>query len=107
MRPGRRFLARHWLTLAAVVGAGVLAVAQVVWFRAVQPTVPQLALATVGALVALGAFLILLLYVSSATRRPLRDLRYRWITRDIDRQMRATRSSPPGRFHRTARTATR
>ena len=103
MRPASRFLARHWLTLTAVVGVGVLAVAQAIWFRATKPTLPHLALVTVGGLVTWGTFLILLLCVSWATRRPLHDLRYRWMTRDIDRQMKATRCSTPAR----ARTATR
>lgn len=106
MRPAS-FLARHWLTLAAMVGAGGLAVAQVLWFRAAQPTVPELALATVGALAALAAFLFLLLLICWRVRRPFRDLRYRWVTRDIDRQMKAMRSSPHGRFHRTFRTPSR
>jgi hypothetical protein len=99
VRPVSRFLARHWLTLTAVVGVGVLAIAQAIWFRATKPTLPHLALVTVGGLVAWGAFLLLLICIAWQVRRPLRDLRYRWVTRDIDRQMKATLPSPPGRFY--------
>jgi hypothetical protein len=107
VRPTSRFLTRHWLTLTALVGVGVLAVAQAIWFRVTKPTLPDLALVAVGGLAVLGVFLLLLICVALQVRRPLRDLRYRWLTRDIDRQMRATRASTPRRFHRTARTATR
>ena len=81
--------------------------AQAIWFRVTNPTLLDLALVTVGGLVAWGAFLLLLLCAYSAARQPLRDLRYRWLTRDIDRQMNVMRSSPPARFHRTSQRATR
>lgn len=79
-----RWLGREWFTVLVLSCAMVLGLAQVWLERAFHP--PVLVLVATGAFCV--AAWVAFIYVVLRLRQPLHDLKYRWITRGVDRAMR-------------------
>ncbi len=92
-----RWLRRNWFVVLVVSFAVALGLGQLWFHRAVAPGPAAAAVDAIGSLAALVVFAVLLLVVPSKFRRRMRDLRYRWTTRAVDRAMR--RQNEKGDIH--------
>jgi hypothetical protein len=84
-------LAHYWYLLVAMPMATALAAGELAWFRATHPPLVHIAVVAALALVATSAFIVSLVWLHVKVRGPLRNLRYRWLTRDVDRRMKSAR----------------
>ena len=81
-----RWLGRNWFIVAVIAAALALGAVQLWVHLTFRPPWLIGGLISVAAIVLLLGFVWLLLALHSL-RRPLADLRYRWLTRDVDRLM--------------------
>jgi hypothetical protein len=83
-----RWFRRSGFVVLVVSFAIALGLAQLWFHLEVRPGRVAAAVAAVASLVALLVFAVIVMLVPGRLRRLLRDVRYRWLTRGVDRAMR-------------------
>jgi hypothetical protein len=86
----RGIIYRHWFVLAIIVAAALLAAGQLAMYLAFKPDLVFLAAGAALSTFALLTFACVLACATHRLRRWWADVRYRWLTRTIDRKMRRT-----------------